>query len=324
MKNKLFYIVLVSEAILCVVTQLFWNDLSNLFDKVSKTPFLQIGMGLRKLSLSGSIGNGAAIVIYVAICLIPIGYFLFLCRKRKLFWEDGILILESILLFVVMYLMINPGKIKNLFWVMGEEYGIYQALLGGMLYSTLTGYVVLRIIRSIRSADKSKIYGYMRILLAGCNVVLCYSLFGTLFQNVLQGFGDVRTGNTGAPKEEVIVTCVFLVMKYFVSGISYFLDMVVVCFLMGICREMEKNPYGNTMLQMVHKISKICRISLTVSVVMSMGFHVLELLFGRRLHQLSVQVDIPIFSIGFFLGVLFMAQILGDNRKLQDENDLII
>jgi hypothetical protein len=46
-----------------------------------------IGKGLRRLSLSGSLGNGLAVMLFVAVCLLPV-YLLYRQRKnRPLFFE---------------------------------------------------------------------------------------------------------------------------------------------------------------------------------------------------------------------------------------------
>ncbi len=44
---------------------------SILYSYLITFPFEQLGMGLRKLSLSGSAGNTAAIIAYILICLVP-------------------------------------------------------------------------------------------------------------------------------------------------------------------------------------------------------------------------------------------------------------
>ena len=83
MKRKTFAVVLILEIILCIAFLVFRVAIPNWFTTMTAVPFEQIGAMLRTLSLSGAIGNAAAIIFYVAICLIPIGVYFYL-RKRGL------------------------------------------------------------------------------------------------------------------------------------------------------------------------------------------------------------------------------------------------
>ena len=84
MKNRLLTITLGAEAALCVL----FCALGGAADAVLTFPLAPIGGWLRRLSLSGSLGNGAAIVIYVLLCLLPAGLFLIRRLKGKRHWED--------------------------------------------------------------------------------------------------------------------------------------------------------------------------------------------------------------------------------------------
>lgn len=324
MKKGIFYIILAIEAILCVMAQLFQGVLPNLYDEILRTPFSQIGMGLRNLSLSGSLGNGIALAIYVTICLLPIVYLLVVCRKRKLFWEDLLLILESILLFLGIYIMINPQKINNIFFVIYNDYEMYKSLFGGMIYSIFIGYLVLRILRNLHKADKRQIFGYLRVLLVVLYFVLCYFVFGELFHELLQELQSIRETNTVVAEETLMVTYFFMIARYLIESIPYLFDMIIMSFLIKLFDDLQKNPSEKIELAIFYKITKMCKVFLVISVLFSNGFQLLELLFGRELLAVAVVIDIPIFSIGFLLGTLFLAQIIEKNQELQEENGLFV
>ena len=101
-------------------------------------PLEQIGCALRRLSLSGAMGNMIAIILYVLIGLIPCMVWLFLKGKGKNLKEDYLLFPISGFLLLVLYYMINPGLIPV------NEAGGGKLLLAGTFYSVLVGYVVLR------------------------------------------------------------------------------------------------------------------------------------------------------------------------------------
>ena len=79
MKNKFLLAALGAEALLCVL----FCALGGSADAVLSFPLAPIGGWLRRLSLSGGIGNGAATIIYVLLCLIPAALFLFRRMKGK-------------------------------------------------------------------------------------------------------------------------------------------------------------------------------------------------------------------------------------------------
>lgn len=76
-------------------------------------PLEQIGWGLRQLSLSGAMGNIIAIIIYFLIGFIPCGVYWYLRKNGKLYKIDAMLPLLSVLLWIVLYYMINPGLFQT-------------------------------------------------------------------------------------------------------------------------------------------------------------------------------------------------------------------
>ena len=146
MKRKGYYAALAGIAAVCAAMVLLRIGLASFAWSVMAFPMAPIGMGLRKLSLSGSAGNIAAIVIYILLSLLPLGYLLFCSRRRALTASDGLLAVLSVLLFAVLYVMINPGLIGELLGThMLMETG--KAMLGGMVWSVVVGYLVLQILR---------------------------------------------------------------------------------------------------------------------------------------------------------------------------------
>lgn len=107
---------------------------SKFFSYLITFPFEQIGWGLRKLSLSGAAGNVFAIIIYILICLIPCLILWRLKKTERFLKTDFFLPFLSVLLFAVIYYMINPG----LFY--GGVPGAVNTLLGSpfILYSSVT------------------------------------------------------------------------------------------------------------------------------------------------------------------------------------------
>ena len=152
-KSKLFKIALAVEAVLCVLLTALKTPVGDAFVSAMAFPFEQIGLGLRALSLSGAVGNVFAFLLYIAICLLPVGALLLIKRKRNMLPEDGLLLVLSITLFFIIYWMINPGNMAGLFH--GIPAG--KAVLGGTVYSILIAYFILRILRLFRTSEVDRL-----------------------------------------------------------------------------------------------------------------------------------------------------------------------
>ena len=127
-------------------------------------PYVQLGQGLRALSLSGAGGNAAAWAAYVLVGLLPLGYLAAKGLRRGLKPEDGLLAGYSVLLVISLYGLINPGLLPS-----GEQQGLpgewYGLMLAGCLHSMLLGYLVLRLLRGMGSEENNRLIRYVRLLM---------------------------------------------------------------------------------------------------------------------------------------------------------------
>lgn len=58
-------------------------------------PLTALGRGLRRLSLSGNVGDFAAWCVYLAVCLSPLAVLCLHVVRGKRRWEDGLLAILS-------------------------------------------------------------------------------------------------------------------------------------------------------------------------------------------------------------------------------------
>ena len=194
MKRKLS-ILLVWEAIACAALCLFAGLFENAFTSLFAFPFEQLGAGLRLLSTSGTAGNILAICLYCILCLLPAAYLVFRMRKGRAHAEDGLLPLLSIILFVVVYLMINPADIAGHFGA-AEILGTGKAFLGATVYSIAAGYLILYALRIFKNSGTGSVFKYLKILLSALCAVLIYGIFGAGLMRLIDSFGQLSAGNT--------------------------------------------------------------------------------------------------------------------------------
>lgn len=326
MKKKRIYCLYGAEAVFCLLFYLLQAKFSGIFSALTAFPFEQIGILLRKMSLSGFIGNVLAIVIYILIGLIPVGLIWFLKRKKKLCMIDAVLMVLSVLLFVVVYFMINPGLFKE------TVPGGGKIILGGTFYSVFFGYIVLRILYKCSRMDMDGLLRGLSIILYVVTALFVYMIFGSCFSGFLQNIQSLQAGNRVSEIDmgfsrtdpDMILTCIFLVLQSVVNAVPYILDILVSFAGIRLLRALVKDPYADQTVFQAEKLSGLCVLSLAVTVITSMVFHIAQLIVHNRLYQIDCVVSIPLFSIAFVLTALLLAKFVRENQKLKQDNDLFI
>ncbi|WP_426350567.1 hypothetical protein ACPWSR_04790 [Alloiococcus sp. CFN-8] len=322
MKQKVFIAFLLVEAVLCMLLYNAQEKFSKVFSSVLAFPFEQIGYILRALSLSGAIGNGVAIVIYILISLSPSLFFYYSYKKRKLFPEDGLLLIVSALLFAVLYLMINPSMMDTYF-LGSPDHLVDKALIGGILYSVLCGYGVLRILRLLFVADVSKLQQYLIRLLYLLNVIFVYIIFGASFGRFLDSVNKLELGNTGV-QGDLGLSYVFLAIQYVVDVLPYLLNVLIVFAAIALLKELGSDRYSEITATKAQKLSRLCGTSLIITVLSNIAFNLLQFAFAKSLRVINGSIQIPLFSITFVLAALLLAQFIKENKQLKDDNDMFI
>lgn len=322
MKRGIFIGILVAEALACIVLCFLKASFSGAFSTALAFPFEQIGMGLRALSLSGSVGNAVAIVVYIVISLLPAIILLVLRKKRKLQAEDGLLVVLSILLFVVLYLMINPGFIDIPITDMdGAAFG--KAMLGSVMYSVLIGYLTLRILRLFFVGGTDKLIHYMAVMLGLLNVIFVYLIFGAGLNNLIQSIVTLRADNAGY--EYLLgLSYVCLILQFIVGVLPVILNVLIVFTALRLLDELLKDRYSAETLAVAECMSKQCVLVLVVTILSNIGLNLFQLLFTRSLMVHDSTVQVPVFSIIFVLAVLLLTRFFAANKQLKEDNDMFI
>jgi len=322
-------LLLAALAIACVLLVLSPVTVNDVLPLIMAFPFAQIGRGLRALSLPGGAGNVIAIVLYVAFCLLPMLALLFIRKKSVV---DVLLPLISIVMFVVMYYMINPG-ITRASTITGVVDGVTrsaigagafeQALLGGIVYSLLMAYGILRVIGLFNSASARGLGRYMGIMLHLLNAMFVILVFGIVFSQLLDAFAVLGAGNT-APGQRLGATYVFLVLHHIVRALPYVLNIWVVTAAQRMLTALNADPYSNETLAAAKDVSRICVIALAVSALSLAGFNLLQLMFASLLYVINSNINFPITSMMFVLGALLLTRYIAENKLLKDENDQFV
>ena len=322
MKRKIPYLILGAEAALCLLGQFFLASFPRIFVTALAFPFEQIGLGLRALSLSGATGNTLALILYGLLCLVPLALVPWLGRRRKLVVEDGLLVLLSAVLFAVMYLMINPGLLRNSAGNLTGP-GLGKALMGAVLYSIIIGYLLLRVLRLSLRADAAKLQKYLAALLWLLTAVFVYAIFGACTSKLVESFQALCAGNTQRDAA-FVVSCVFLILQYCLDALAYVLDILVAFAALDLLYKMRADRYSEAAVAASGKLSHRCAKALAFTATAHIVFNLLQLLFYSKLLVVNGTLSLPLSSIAFVLAALLLAQYIQENKRLKDDNDMFI
>lgn len=320
MNQKTLKIILVVEALLLMALNVAREALPQVFTAALAFPFEQVGYVLRTLSLFGGAGNVLSLVLYVAFCLIPLGILLRRSKKRGGKAEDFLLGLLSPVLFLVLYFMINPGLMGQ--YLAATDPAMGKAILGGVVYSILTGYLVLVILRLLYSADREKLQKYLSVLLSVLTILFVYLVFGVSLGGLLNSISSLQAGNTGN-EPGLGMSYLFLIIQYLVDALPHLLNVVVVLKALDLLQELGKDRYSTTAVAAAGTLSRLCGSMLAAVVLTNIGFNLLQLLFMNQLLVVNSTVQIPLLAIAFVLAILLMAQFIGENKELKDDNRLL-
>lgn len=322
-QKKLIYI-LVAEAIALLAFHLLQLSFSGIFSSIAAFPFEQIGWGLRKLSLSGTVGNILAIILYMFISLLPVFLLILLRKKQKACRLDNVLAGMSVLLFVVIYYMINPGLFRI------NVPGTAKWAMGVTFYSVLSGYLIIRILKDYTDADTQKLQRGLKLLLFFLTVIFIYAICGQNMEALLASIQKVQGDNSAFTVRqlpvtaELIPTYFFLVLHYLVSILPYLFDIGVVFLSIRTLEFLEADRYSEESVNAVKRLADFCVRALGIIVTADVIFNLLQLIFCGYLYQTDYIIVIPVLSVVFVLAALLFSRYIQEDQKLKQYNDLFI
>ena len=327
MRHKKMLFLLILEAVACILFCLLHLRFSALFSKAAAFPFEQIGLGLRMLSLSGPAGNAAAVALYILLGLTPLLAGCGLSARGKGDRTDLLLAGLSILLFFVLYYMVNPGLLR----MAVPESGTW--ICGAVFYSAFFGYLVLRALRVYISADIPRLQKGLLRLLWLLAAVFVYIIFGNCFGQLLSSLQALQEAGQTTASDLILpqvsslsmtLSVLFLILQFLVAALPYILDVRIIFLAVHTVGELQKDRYSDVSVLAVAGLADFCVQALAVSTIMGVTFHILQFAFGRKLYHINITIAVPIASMIFVLIILMLARYIQEDQKLKQDHDLII
>jgi len=118
-------------------------------------PWEQVGLLLRRLSLSGGIGNAAACILFLAIGALPLLAAAVLLRRRRACGADFLLAALSAALFIGLWFFVNPSYIDRYLAPMPAG-GIAKFALASVIDSLLLTWFLLRFLLRMEEGHRNQ------------------------------------------------------------------------------------------------------------------------------------------------------------------------
>jgi hypothetical protein len=298
-------------------------------------PFEPIAHGLRKLSLSGTLGNVAAIILYCILCGSPVIYLLFRYKRKKLIKEDGILVLLSICLFGFMYLFINPGYIQFINVPLLASDG-YLIALGCTLWSILICYVTLRILHGVEQKESVNLLSALHAFLIVIMLITLADIFIVHLSSLMTEMIQVADGNSNFDlfqdaygestffTDNIHVTYIWLIIKCVLDIIPSLLLLWIISLSMKLIRSLKENPYEENTVTLAEMLGALCKnVVITISILIVIT-NVIQILFSPLLLSSQYQIYLPVYELLIVFIILLLSRKLSENRMLKLDNDSFI
>lgn len=272
-------------------------------------PFMAAGWFLRTLSLSGPIGNAAAIAVYVLLCAVPVVFWLRSGRKA----EDRLLILLAAVTAYVLYYMINPGLRSP---VMQNAVG--DAGYAGAFWSALAAWGVVKLVGGL----EGKLFRALRVFLLLCGAACLMGAFGPGLAELREGLTEHSGGYVSSAVRGM--TALFLLLDFAAAALESVLTALVLLKGIALLRELETDPFSEGCVTAANEVSLWCRRTLVAVALVSLGMNLGQLLASPMLMNIQLEVRIPVMGLAVSFVMLAVTRLLVRGKELKDDNDLFI
>lgn len=324
MKSRTYGLFLAAEAVVCAAAVLLQISAGQFYWEAVSFPFVQIGALLRRMSLSGAAGNGAAILIYVMIGLLPLGYLAYRIYTKRAKGEEMLLGILSGLLLWGIYLFINPALFSSLV-AMPELAEGGKLMICSCIWAVIAGYAVLRMLGSFagkRSMERE--LSWLILLLRCMGLVLVFELCFVSFGSSAEALAELKINNSQAPESQLLATEVVTGLHFLKEAAETALEVWLLFCGERLLWALEADRYSEESQKYAWGLYRVCRITVYANVLLCMGVNLVQLLLGKFLLDADYLVRIPVGRLTLTLAVMVAAKYLAESRRIKQENDLFI
>lgn len=329
MKNKKRLVIfLFIELVVCLLLAFFKKgDSGRAYASLIEFPLAQLGSILRSLSLSSQLGNIAAIILYISIGFLPLAYLAYRHYRKKKGLEDILLPILSLLLFMILYLMINPSLINRWFGPLTfpgvSLAGMGKSNLGGVFYSALAAYLILKAIRNIEQRDTDKLLDILAYLFYIAMAIGIFSVFylgvGTLAMDI-QALKDANTD----PAIWLSPSYLFMILAFILENTPTLLLIYIFIVAIRLVEALRVDRYSDEVIASSKKVFRLSKFALLFIMVGNLAFNLLQVICSKYLYNVTYKTLVPLNLLGLSLLMLLVGRYFSQSKQLHTDNQLFI
>ncbi len=305
-------------------------------------PWEQLGNLLRTLSLSGAAGNVLAWILFAAAGTGPAAVWIWLSVKKKSVRADMLLLLLSPILAVGLWFLANPSYMGSCL-IPAPLAGMGKYAVGLTIDSVLLAWLVLRFLSGCEKPDRGRVLRSLQIFLGIYVALAAAAVLWQGFRETAAGFKGLAESNTvtggGWMTGELLagsgvgqvsgagdlrVSSWFLVLQTLCSCLPEFLELTLLGMVIALLHSCEKGGFTEESLRWVERLKNCSCRFLAVMVCVNMGINLLQLFFGRLIHNSYFSLVFPLREIIVVLGILMLSRFYLESRRLKEDNELFI
>lgn len=286
-------------------------------------PWAQLGTVLRRLSLSGSVGNAAAWCLFFLIGAIPLAAAAILYTRHRSCKADILLAALSLMLYVSIWFYINPSYM-NVYLSplpMGEFSGY---LLGTVLYSLLLTWILLRCIIRYEVVEYHKLMSGFRFLLHAYILVMAIEALFHGAAGFITSCQTLGENNSAASGLQLNISTFFLILQAITGLLPKMAELMLLVMGAAFLRSFERAAFSQDTLTRLERLRIASGRLLMLILISNAGVSILQLIFARFLLSSSHIIVFPLTEIIVVLGIRMLSLLYLESKRLKEDNDMFI
>lgn len=280
------------------------------------SPLAVFGQWLRRMSLSGGIGNTVAWIIVTAISLLPALGLLWKGRSHA----DWLLLLTAAELFAGLYYLVNPALLQPSLagiddTALAQSWGL---VAGGTVLGTLAAWILLRALTRI----EQKPAGLLPGLLLWAAVIYALLVGTGTVQNLLTDMAAVAESNTDTAR--VASSNVLLAVIALIRAIPELLACWVLLWGGGLAAALDAAPFEEETVALAETIARRCGLVARVSLLAAVAGNLLQLLCFSKAASIHVTIHLPVLTLALCAVLLLLCRYFRRAKAVSDDNATII
>lgn len=302
-------------------------------------PFEWIGNGLRWLSLSSSLGNAVAIILYAVISVSPLLYLLVRWRKKRMTKADVLLPIISVYTFYLLYHFINPGLMlqKTIQNIPGAS--LLPAIkysYAVIFYSLSFAYLMLRVLGGLVTdiAEDRLQYLCKRLQAVLLAVSGLYVFFAGCFNTyeMLADLSNRAPVHTNFPVDgsllmqqgNSLTNQLMVVITYLHQCFPVIFTVLILLSGIKLLSAMITHHMDEEEARAALRLSSVSRWTVYLTLLGDLLYNTVQFLLSSHLNDTNFTLNITLLPLVVAIFAMILSSYFKETKELQEENEMII